>query len=142
MAEVIKGTGVRWGVGGVTFTAGIVSGTNAMHMQNFDFDRTTDKAELKDANGEVIGVVFYNGKRILRITVVPTGASITAANSSVDAYMIAPGTKITIADSEGASIDGDYNLISSKMRGSNADFTMVDLELEDFDANDVTATIS
>ena len=143
MAEVVKGLGIRWGAAGVTFTAGIVSSSNGQQVQSIDLERTSDKGEIKDSNGEVVGQVYYNGKKTLRITVVPSHATtISGAQSSVDAHLIAPGTKITIVDGEGTILDGDYNLLSAKARLSNTDATMVDVEMEKYDANDVTATIS
>lgn len=146
MAEVIKGLGIRWGAQGITMTAGIVSSSNGQKVQSIDFERTSDKGEIKNDLGEVVGQVFYNGKRVLRLTVIPSGATIAAAQTSVDAHLIAPGTKITVADANGAVIDGahsgGYNLLSAKMRGQNTEGVMVDIEMETYDANDVTATIA
>jgi hypothetical protein len=142
MAEVIKGLGIRWGAQGITMTAGIVSATNGQKVQSIDFERTSDKGEIKNDVGEVVGQVFYNGKKTLRLTVIPSGATISAAQSSVDAHLIAPGTKITVVDANGTILDGDYNLLSAKARGQLTEGVMVDLEMEKYDANDVTATIS
>jgi hypothetical protein len=142
MAETVKGTGIVWGVGGITLTAGIVTANSAAKVQSFNFDRTSDKAEIKDGDGEVCGQTFYNAKRTLSLTVVPSGATISAAGLSADAWTPAPGTKITLADADGAILDADYNLVSAKLRGSNTEARMADIELERYDANDVTATIA
>jgi hypothetical protein len=142
MAETIKGVGIVWGVNGISLTAGIVSGTTLAKTQSFNFDRSADKAEIRDGDGEVCGQAFYNAKRTLSLTVVPTGTSLANAVTSADAWTPAPGTLITIVDADGAIVDGNYNLISAKLRGSNTEARMADIELERYEANDVTATIS
>lgn len=142
MAEIIKGLGIRWGAQGITMTAGIVSSSNGQKVQSIDFERTAEIGEIKNDIGETVGEVYYNGKKVLRLTVIPSGATISAATSSVDAHLIAPGTKITVVDGSGTIIDGDYNLDSAKGRGQNTEGFMVDIEMHKFDANDVTAVIS
>ncbi len=147
MAETVKGLGIRAFVGGITMTAGIISATNSQKVQSIDFERTSDKGEIKDENGEVIGEIYHNHKKVLRLRVVPCALSgtntIANGQSSLDAHLIAAGVKITIVDGEGTVLDGDYNLDSVKYAGSNSEGApMVDLEMHKFDANDVTATIS
>ena len=142
MAEIIKGLGIRWGVQGITFTAGIVTTTNGQKVQSIDFERTSELGPIKNDAGETCGEVYYDGKKVLRLTVIPSAATISAANTSVDSHLIAPGTLITVVDANGTVIDGSYNLDSSKGRGQNTEGFMVDIEMHKFDANDVTATIS
>lgn len=146
MAEVIKGLGIRWGAQGITMTAGIVSSTSGQKVQSIDFERTAEIGEIKNDLGETVGEVYYNGKKTLRLTVIPCAVSgtntVANATSSVDGHLIAPGTKITIVDGSGTIMDGDYNLDSSKGRGQNTEAFMVDIEMHKFDANDVTTTIS
>jgi len=142
MAEVVKGLGIRWGAQGITMTAGIVSSTNGQKVQSIDFERTADIGEIKNDLGETVGEVYYNGKKVLRLTVIPSGATIAAAGTSLDAHLIAAGTKITVVDGSGTILDGDYNLDSAKGRGQNTEAFMVDIEMHKFDANDVTTTIA
>jgi hypothetical protein len=146
MAEVVKGVGLVWGVAGITMTAGIVTATAGQAVQSITFNRTSDKYELRDGDGEVVGEVYYNARKEVRITIVPraiTGTNTIAnAVSSVDAHLPAPGTKVTMADADGTSIDGDFNVDSVEMRGENTGPRMVDITMHRFDANDVTATVS
>lgn len=143
MAATVKGIGIRWAAGGITMTAGIVSSSNAQEVQSLTISRTADKVEIKNDIGEVVGEVYYNGRKELRLTVIPTHATtVTGAQSSVDAHLIAAGTKITVVDGEGTVIDGDYNLDSAEGRGDNNSAFMVDIVMHKFDANDVTATIT
>lgn len=146
MAATVKGLGVRWAVGGITMTAGIVSATSGQEIQSLTISRTSDKVEIRNDVGEVVGEVYYNGKKELRFSVVPTAISgtntIANAQTSVDSHLIAAGTKITIVDGEGTVIDGDYNLDSAEGRGENTGAFMVDLVMHKFDANDVTTTVT
>lgn len=146
MAELIKGAALVWGVAGITMTAGIVVGTSGSVVQSVTFNRSSDKYELRDGDGEVVGEVYYNAKKEIRLTVVPRGVSATNtianAESSVDAHLPAPGTMVTIADANGTSIDGDFNVDSCEMRGENTGPRMVDITMHRFDANNVTGTIS
>lgn len=143
MAATLKGLAVVYGVAGVTMTAGIVSATNGAQTQSLRLVRNSDKVEIKNDAGEVVGQVFVNGKKTLSLTVVPSHASaISSAQGSMDAYNIAAGTKITVVDAAGTVVDGDYNLISSTQNRTNDGVATLDLEMEKYDANDVTGTIT
>jgi len=145
MAETLRGIAVRWAIGGISFT-GITLTSDASKFQSLEFNRSSDKAEIKDGNGEVAGLVFYNAKKSINVTVIPGATSVANAQGNVDAWLPAPGTVLTAADTEGASIDASsattYNVLSCKLRLSVDGPAMVDLELERYDANDVTTTIS
>jgi hypothetical protein len=139
MAALIKGMAIVWGIGGVTFTAGIVSATNAAQVQSVDLERSADKVEVKDANGECVSQVFLNKAKKVRITVVPSHASVTAtAITSLDAWTPSVGTTLTLADASGAIFDGSYNCTSVKQRRANNEAVMADIEMELYEANDVT----
>lgn len=143
MAEAIRGqAAVVWGAQGISMTAGIVSGSNAQQVQSVTLERTSDGYDIKNSAGETIGKVFYNHKKQLRLTVLPTGSNVSGAQTSWSAHLLAAGTKITVVDSGSTVLDGDYNLISCTGRGDQTNPRMVDLELESFDSNDVTPTIS
>ncbi len=146
MAEVQKGIAVRWGVSGITFT-GITLASDASKLQSLEFNRTSDKHEVKDSAGEVAAQIFYNHKKSVTITVIPaaiTGAHISDANGNILAWLPAPGTTLTAVDTAGAFIDAasaaTYNVISAKARLSNDGPTVCDLEIERYDANEVTGT--
>lgn len=130
MAAVIKGRAVKWSVGGVTFTAGIVSATNAHFTQSFDMQRTSDKALIKDTGGTVKTAVFHGFMKTISMNVVPQADTIANAITSLDAFLLAPGTLITVVDSTGTIADGDYNLISAKEGRTVDGVCTIDLELE------------
>lgn len=146
MALQINGLGIRWAASGITMTAGIVSSTSGQKVQSIDFERTSELGEIKNEFGETVGEVYYNKKKVLRLSVVPCAVSgtntIANATSSVDGHLIAPGTKITVVDGNGTIMDGDYNLDSAKGRGQNTEAFMVDIEMHKFDDNDVTTVVT
>jgi len=147
MAENMKGLAVRWGVDGITFTAGIVTTNSDQQVQSVGLTRTADSQEIRNAIGEVVGKVFYNDRREVSISVIPSHASTVAgARASIAAHVIQPGTTITVLDSEGSELDavfsGAYNLISSKMGMTNTGVLVVDLELEQFTDHNVTVAVT
>jgi hypothetical protein len=144
MSAVIKGSGVVWSTGGITFTAGIVSSTNASLPQSASFQRTSEKTEIKDNGGIIRTQVFHGFKKSISITVVPSHAStVSGARSSMDAHCLTPGTTITVVDDSGTLLDASYNLISSRQNRSVDGVATVDLELEQGDeSNDLTTAVS
>lgn len=143
MSATLKGAGVVWSIGGVTFTAGIVSATNPAYPQSAQFNRNSEKAEVKDDGGTFRAQIFHGFKKMLSMTVIPNGTSIANARSSMDAYNLPPGTTITVADAAGTLIDGNYNLISSRQGRTVDGPATLDLELENGDEGvDLTTTIT
>lgn len=143
MAETLKGLGIIWGVNGKTFTG---FSTATFKTQTLSLNRTADKAEVKNESGEVVGQVFYNEKKALSLSVVPSGSSIANAGTALDNLLPAIGTTITVADSTNATVDGHhtgkYNLTSASLRFTNEGVATIDMEMEQFTANDVTGAIS
>lgn len=143
MSATIKGTGVVWSMGGITFTAGIVTSSNGSLPQSLSFTRGSEKTEIKDNGGTIKTQVFHGFKKSLSITVVPSGSSVSASNSSMDAHMPVPGTTITVADASGTLIDASYNLISARQNRSVDGVGTIDLEMEQGDeSNDLTTAVS
>ena len=147
MAADISGKAVVWGINNVTYTGGIVSGTNAADAQSLRLTRDSSKAEVADRTGATVTQIYYNFKKTLSATVVPVHASaITGAQASLDAWMPKAGTAITLADSAAAFIDGVnsgvFNVTSATANQTNDGHTTVDLEAEQYEDNDVTTTVS
>lgn len=147
MAAIVKGRGILWSTGGITYTAGIVSATNPDFPQSARFARTSDKAEVRDNGGIIRTQVFHGFKKTLSLTVVPCALSgtntLANAQSSVDAHTIAPGTTVTVVDDSGTLIDGSYNVISSTQNRTVDGVATVDLELENGDeSNDLTTAVT
>lgn len=133
----LKGKGVIAHVNGITLTAGIVSGTSTAANQSARHVRTSDKYDVLNGLGDTITSYFYNHKATLSLTVVPYGTAVSDARTSSDAWRLAAGTKVTVADADGTVIDDNYNLISSSEGRTNNGVQTIDIELEAFEANEV-----
>lgn len=144
MAETLKGLGVRWGVNGITYS-GFAAGATGK-TQSITLNRTSEKAEIKNESGECVGQIFYNEKKTLSLSVVPSAATIADARTAADSFVPAPGTTITVTDGQGATIDGThsgaYNLTSATLRLTNEGATIIDMEMEQYVANNVGTTIT
>lgn len=143
----IKGRGVVWSIGGITFTAGIVSSSAAEFVQSARFNRGSEKAEIKDDGGIIRTQVFHGFKKTLSLSVVPAALSgtntVANAQASADAHTPAPGTTITVVDGAGTVIDASYNLISATQNRAVDGVATIDLELEQGDeSNDLTVAVS
>jgi len=138
MSAVIKGLGVMWSVQDVTFTAGIVSGSNDQLFQSLRFSRSADKTNLKTFEGTVVGQVFSGFKRSLSLTVIPVSAvSQAGAITSANAHQLKPGTTIKVVDASSDSIGGasgvEYNLISSRQSRTVDGVATIEMELQQGD---------
>jgi hypothetical protein len=143
MAETQSGLAIVWSCNGVTLTAGIVSATTGAKIQSLTLVRDSEKAYVKDDQGQTCGRIDFDGKKTLTLNVVPCAASSKAtAVTSLDAWCPAPGTKITIADSNGTIVDGDYLLNRATQNRTNTGAATAEIELEKFEANDITTAVT
>jgi hypothetical protein len=138
MAADIKGTAVVWGMGGITFTAGI---TAASMPQSLSYQRGSELAEIKDTHGAIKTMVFHGGMKTVSISVVPSGANIAAAVTAKESYIPLPGTKVTIADASQDNPPGENQIeqnwiVVSATEGRTVDGVVtIDLELENADTD-------
>lgn len=142
MAAVIKGKGVVWSVGAAVFTAGVVSGTTEAAQQSQRLARTSEKKELIDIGGEILGQVFHTFRRTLSLTVIPYhDSTLAGAYTSIDAWGLKPGTLVTVTNAAGdfAAVADNYNVISATQNRTVDGLATIDLELE---AGDETAEIA
>lgn len=144
MSALIKGRAVAWSVGGITYTAGIVSASNPQMTQSSRLARTSERAVVKDTGGTIRSMIYHGGMKTFSVSVVPYGAaSIANAITSADAHLIPPGTTITVVDDSGTIADGDYNLVSATENRTVDGVRTIDLELEKGDEGvDTTSLIS
>lgn len=134
MSAVLKGRAVKWSIGTVAFTAGIVSATSAHFTQSTNLQRTSEKTNIKDTGGTVAAQVFHGFMKTFSITVIPAALSgtntVANAVSSSDSWLPAPGTLITVTDDSGTLIDDNYNVISAREGRTVDGVATIDLELE------------
>lgn len=133
MSAIVKGKGLVWSVGALVFTAGVVSGTDAAAQQSQRLERTSEKAELKDVGGTIIGQVFHGFKKTLTLTISPYHATTQAgAYASANNWFLQPGTLVTITNAAGdfAAAADNYNVISASQPRVVDGLAMIDLVLE------------
>jgi len=144
----IKGVGVIWSVGAITYAGGIVLAAGEAAMaQSVAFSRTSEKAEVKDNQGIIRGQIFSGFKKTATITVVPASTtatpSIAEAQSAGNTLMPQAGTSVTLTDDSGAILDATYNIISVRQNRTVDGVATIDLELETGDeGNDITTLVS
>ena len=140
MAAKIKGRGVMWSVGDVTFTGGIA---RTCMNQSIDFSQAWERRAIQDNGGTTRAVVFFNGLKQLRITTFPYDTSVTLGKTAVTDFTPQPGAIVTITDADGTVLDGTYHVVSASQRRTVTDAVQVDLELETSDEGaDITTLIS
>jgi hypothetical protein len=144
----LKGLGVFWGLEGVTYTG---FGTVTAQTQSADLNVTADEKQIRDADGDVISVVYYNQTRTLDLEVVPTGATIALAQASSAAFMVNSGTIITVTDTqagleidsaEGSGAAGVYILKESRLSRSNENEARISMSLFRSDVNNIGTTVA
>lgn len=143
MAETIRGIAVFWALGSSLTATGTGMGT--FLPQSADFDVMADiDVKIPDYKGETIGRVFADQKQTLKLEVIPTGATIAAAQAA--SILPVPGAVITVVDTVDTEVSGTqsgkYLFIRGSKRRSNTDVVKLTFELEQYVASDVTATVS
>lgn len=151
--SALRGIAVITGAAGLTFTAGIVSATSPGHNQSISHSREADHHYVKNGSGDSVADYITDRRQMLTISVVPYHATtISGARTCNDEYKLQPGTKVTVVDADGASIDGaptgsptpgntsvgDYLLMSVKDNRPNDGNNVLDLELQRWDDNNLT----
>lgn len=112
-------------------------------FQSFDFSRESEVSDLQNESGDTVGRAYFNKKQTAKITVVPAGASIAAAEANAALLLPEPGSKISsFGDGDVSAISGNWAVLRSNFSRTNIDKMAIDLELEKFEANDITAAIS
>jgi|LakMenEpi03Aug12_release.lakeMendotaPanAssembly.Ray.scaffolds.fasta_scaffold12696_10 hypothetical protein len=141
MAVTQKGMGVAWGIttSGYTYT-GAATTLNVKSLEQ-SLTRDAEMVEVKDANGEAAGLVFFNPTSELTLRVYPFNATTLSGAATAAAALPAVGDKFVITDASDASIAGDYVVMRvGKTRSSGAQVEF-DLTVKKW-ATDLSATIT
>jgi hypothetical protein len=145
MAAILKGTGVVWGMGGVTFAGAgsvIVSATNPSLPQSLRYSPTAQNTKIKSVGGDVVTSVYHGFKKTLSISIVPSADTIAAAVASKEAHLVAPGSKLIVVDASGATvIEQNWIVVTSKENRTVDGVVTVDLELVNGET-DLSATVA
>jgi len=146
MADVLRGCGVVWGAAGSTGT-GVVWSASTGEMQSRDLGREATSSELRNADGDVVGLSFSDLKKTFTASVIPSHATSKAtAKTNMDAMIPAAGTIVTVTDSAStvtaAANGGKYLLDAARIRYTNNGFAIVEFDLTQYDANDVAVAVT
>lgn len=138
----LKGKAVGWAVSGLAFTAGISpSGTETPLFQRSRAQQEIEgEAIIKGNDGKVATLVVPDIKKTITFTIIPSADTIAAYKTLMDKFYIAPGTKITITDSEG-NIEGSYILITCGQERQVEGATVVDIEIRNY-TTDISTSAS
>lgn len=148
-----KGLACFWGVDGITYTGfGTTSGASRQ-TQSADLTVTSDRKEIRDGDGCVKSIVYYNHNRTLDLEITPTGTSQALAATASDETILPAGTKLVVtnAANDGDEIDsstgdgaaGAYIVQESSLSRSNESEAKISVSLYRNDINEVaTADIS
>ena len=143
----VKGLGVVFGVAGLTFT-GFHATEPSGKYQSVSLTRDSNETLLMDESDDPAAAVYSGIKKTLSLSVVPTGASISAAQDNLTKFVPSPGTVVTVADSGGTGTvyestnSGKYLVRSARVGRTNTGLASIDLELFTTEANDITASVS
>ena len=135
-----KGVGVVWGVNGILLT-GLLT-TTVGKVQSNDLERKATRREVMDCNGDLVGQIFLDKRRSGTISVIPSGATIAAAKTNMDALTPAIGTVLVFADADGTVFDGSYSLLSAKLARAKDQEAVITMDFEMSETNDATAIVS
>src|SRR5688572_6624451 len=140
MAETLLGVGVVWGL----TTGATASGMGVFLPQSADFSVDSDRVEVRNGLGQVVGEVYHNQRQTMTMEVIPS--STTIALSRTANVMPAPGAVVTVTDTVdtelAATHAGKYIFIRGSKKKTNTDLTKLTFELVQYVENDVAVVIS
>jgi hypothetical protein len=129
----IKGSGLSWAVAGFAFTAGIIPAANETPaIQSLRAQKSPEGITyIKGSDGKVVTCVIPDIKTTLSVSVIPTATTLALAKTLMDRFFIAPGTKVTVTDSEG-NTEGNYYVAGCSQARTVDGAVVCDVELENF----------
>lgn len=146
----LTGQAFVWGIPGLSgvLEDGAATSTATLAaisvFQSFDFSREAEISDLQDESGDTIGRAYFNKKQTARVTVVPANSgTISVANTNAALLLPTPGSKISsFADSDLSTITGSWAVLRSSFARTNTEKMAIDLELEKFEDNDITTSVT
>jgi hypothetical protein len=136
MAQV-KGLGVVFGISstGITISGSAVS----WKITGQSIAKEAETVIVKDKDGETVGMVVYDPRDVVGLTVYPHGSSL--ANAKTANALPDIGDKCVVTDSDDGDVAGTYVVTSSSKSKSNTDVVSFDVEVTKY-STDISTTIS
>ena len=133
----VKGLGVVFGISSSAIT--IAGGARTWNITGQSVAKEAETVVVKDKDGETKGMVVYDPRDVVGLTVYPHGSSLAnavTANSLPDI-----GDACVITDADDGDVAGTYVVTSSSKSKSNTDVTSFDVEVTKY-STDISATVS
>lgn len=136
MAQV-KGLGVVFGISssGITISGSGVS----WKITGQSIAKEAETVIVKDKDGETVGMIVYDPRDVVGLTVYPHGSSL--ANAKTANALPDIGDKCVVTDSDDGDVAGTYVVTSSSKSKSNTDVVSFDVEVTKY-STDISTTIS
>lgn len=133
----VKGLGVVFGISSSAIT--IAGGARTWNITGQSVAKEAETVVVKDKDGETKGMVIYDPRDVVGLTVYPNGTSLALAKTANTLPDI--GDLCAVTDSDDTNLGGNYVVTSSSKSKSNTDVTNFDVEVTKY-ATDISATIS
>ena len=133
----VKGLGVVFGISSAVTT--IAGSAVSYKLTGQSVAKEAETVIVKDKDGETKGMVVYDPRDVVGLTVYPHGTSLALAKTANALPDI--GDAAVLTDADDADLGGNYVVTSSSKSKSNTDVTNFDVEVTKY-ATDISATIS
>jgi len=139
MAVIQKALGVCWGVAGTGFT--YTGSATALNVKNNgeSYKKSAEVSEMKDGNGETIGLVVRNPVEELTLRVYPSGATLEAANTNN--VLPAIGDKFVVTAANDAEVAGTYVVVGCSKERTIDNQVTFQIDVKAW-STDLSATVS
>lgn len=97
-----QGTAIVWGVSATDLTGFTAAASGGYTVTGEDHASEADKVELKDRNGEIKSIYFYNSRSSLSLKCYPSGSSASAT------ALPSIGELVTVTSSTDSDIAGNW----------------------------------
>jgi len=133
----VKGLGVVFGISSAVTT--IAGSAVSYKLTGQSVAKEAETVIVKDKDGETKGMVVYDPRDVVGLTVYPHGTSL--ANAKTANALPDIGDAAVLTDSDDGDVGGNYVVTSSSKSKSNTDVTSFDVEVTKY-STDISTTIS
>ena len=133
----VKGLGVVFGISSAVTT--IAGSAVSYKLTGQSVTKEAETVIVKDKDGETKGMVVYDPRDVVGLTVYPHGSSL--ANAKTANALPDIGDAAVLTDSDDSDLGGNYVVTSSAKSKSNTDVTSFDVEVTKY-STDISTTIS
>lgn len=122
-----QGTAIVWGTSATDATGFTAAVSGSLTFTAEDWSQEKDKVEVKNGNGEIVTVYYYNPRETVGLKCYPSGA-----NASPTATPVI-GEKVSVAAATDSDIAGDFICDSVSKARSQDGIVEFDISLIAYD---------